>query len=172
MAGASVKKEHLGKRVLCKFCCEVDEQSEPVIIVIEVQYRAPLCNKEHLRLCLDPSVLGGRKSIISWFPLLRMVALNGVTVGILFCTFGRKYFLFVEISSLREAENRNPLPIPGLISTSSRLGFAAQTQRHKRRWCRRFSCLCLGCSGSVTSTGCRNAFLPLGLRAPGWFPCQ
>lgn len=100
-AGASMKKEHLGKTVLCKFCCEVDEQSEPVIIVIEAQYPILLCNKEGLWLCLDPSVLGGRKSIISWFLLLRMAALNGVTVGILSCMFGYKYFLFVEISRVR-----------------------------------------------------------------------
>lgn len=43
-----MEKEHLGKRDLCKFYCEVDEQSEPVIIVIEVQYPILLCNKEHL----------------------------------------------------------------------------------------------------------------------------
>lgn len=64
----------------------------------------------------------GEKSIISWFPLLRMVALNGVTVDILFCMFGHKYFLFVEISSLHEAENCNPFLIPasfpGLINMS------------------------------------------------------
>lgn len=60
---------------------------------------------------------GGKKSIISWFPVLRMLALSGVTVGILFCMFGYKYFLFVEISRLHEAKNCNPLVIPGLIST-------------------------------------------------------